>query len=182
MENNDQKNNNDLKCPLCKEKFDMNDISDDNCFKICQKIENVNYNINKKMKFNLILRDKKSQTLYNLINDPLLDNWENNFRSKMRDIPEKNIKEFNFSRIFLANEKLMKIILNAYKSDLNDLKKEFDPTSDELKKLSINQCINKIDSLISKCKYENLSKEKNESDKKKLVQTNNNIKSLIIYY
>ena len=174
MENNDQKNNNDLKCPLCKEKFEMNDISDDNCFKICQKIENVNYNINKKMKFNLILRDKKSQTLYNLINDPLLDNWENNFRSKMRDIPEKNIKEFNFSRIFLANEKLMKTILNAYKSDLNDLKKEFDPTSDELKKLSINQCINKIDSLISKCKYENLSKEKNESDKKKLVQTNNN--------
>ena len=149
-------------CPLCKEKIEMN--SDDDCFKICQKIENNNYNIDTKIKFNLILRDKKSQSLYNLVYDPLLTNWENNFRYKMRDIPEKNIKEFNFSRIFLANEQIMNKILNEYKSDLKDLKKEFDSTSDELKKISINQCIQKIDSLILKCKYDNKQKKENDSN------------------
>ena len=159
----DNKNNNKIpNCPLCKEKFEIN--SDEDCFKICQKIENKGYNIDKNMKFNLILRDKKSQTLFNLIYDPVLSNWENNFRYKMRDIPEKNEKEFNFSRIFLANEEIMKKILNEYKSDLNKLKKEFDSTSDDLKKISINQCINKVDSFISKSKYENKTKEKDKTN------------------
>ena len=142
-----------LICPLCKEKIEMNADLGDDSFKICQKIENENYNINKKMKFNLILRDKMSQTLYNLIYDPVLTNWENNFRYKMRDIPETNNKEFNFSRIFLANEQIMKKILNKYKEDLNQLKDEFSSTNDELKKNSINnQCITKIDSLIKNFK------------------------------
>ena len=99
-------------CPLCKENIE------EDFFKICEKIENVNYNIDMKMKFNLILREKTSPTLFNLIYDPVLSNWENNFRYKMRDIPEKNIKEFSFSRIFMANEEIMNKILNDYKSDL----------------------------------------------------------------
>ena len=141
------------------------------CFKICQKFESKNYNIDNKIKFNLIMKDKNSQTLYNLIYDPMLNNWENNFRYKMRDIPETDIKEFNFSRIFLSNEQIMKKILNKYKEDLNNLKKEFSSTNDELKKLSINQCINKIDALIENCKYEKSQMKKVNSDEKKFIKS-----------
>ena len=169
----DNKNNNKIpNCPLCKEKFKIN--SDEDCFKICQKIGNKSYNIDKNMKFNLILRDKKSQTLFNLIYDPVLSNWENNFRYKMRDIPEKNEKEFNFSRIFLANDEIMKKILNEYKSDLDQLKKEFDSTSDELRKISINQCINKIDYLLSNNKYEKKPKGENKTNLLKTFKKNIN--------
>ena len=169
--NTDENENNALICPLCKEKIEVNsDLND--CFKICQKFESKNYNIDNKIKFNLIMKDKNSQTLYNLIYDPMLTNWENNFRYKMRDIPETDIKEFNFSRIFLANEQIMKKILNKYKEDLNNLKKEFSSTNDELKKLSINQCINKIDALIENCKYEKSQMKKVNSDEKKFIKSN----------
>ena len=169
--NTDENENNALICPLCKEKIEVNsDLND--CFKICQKFESKNYNIDNKIKFNLIMKDKNSQTLYNLIYDPMLNNWENNFRYKMRDIPETDIKEFNFSRIFLANEQIMKKILNKYKEDLNNLKKEFSSTNDELKKLSINQCINKIDALIENCKYEKSQMKKVNSDEKKFIKSN----------
>ena len=167
----ENKTNNIPKCPFCKEKLEMNSIND--CLKICKIIETVNYNIDMKVKFNLILRDKKSQTLYNLIYDPLLTNWENNFRYKMRDIPENNIKEFNFSRIFLANEKIVKNILNEYKLDLEELRKEFDSTSDELKKISINQCINKIDYFILNCKYEHKIKDNIQSNNSNLDKKDN---------
>jgi hypothetical protein len=168
--NTDENENNALICPLCKEKIEVNsDLND--CFKICQKFESKNYNIDNKIKFNLIMKDKNSQTLYNLIYDPMLTNWENNFRYKMRDIPETDIKEFNFSRIFLANEQIMKKILNKYKEDLNNLKKEFSSTNDELKKLSINQCINKIDALIENCKYEKSQMKKVNSDEKKFIKS-----------
>ena len=168
--NTDENENNALICPLCKEKIEVNsDLND--CFKICQKFESKNYNIDNKIKFNLIMKDKNSQTLYNLIYDPMLTNWENNFRYKMRDIPETDIKEFNFSRIFLSNEQIMKKILNKYKEDLNNLKKEFSSTNDELKKLSINQCINKIDALIENCKYEKSQMKKVNSDEKKFIKS-----------
>ena len=165
----DNKNNNIPKCPLCKENFEMNLNGD--LFKVCKIVENNNYNIDMKIKFNLILRNQKSQTLYNLIYDPILTNWENNFRYKMRDIPEINIKEFNFSRLFISNEQIMNKILNEYKSDLIQLKNEFEFTSDELKKSSINQCLNKIDSLISRCKYEYKPKEEIKNNEDKFPQT-----------
>jgi len=72
----------------------------------------------------------------------------------------------------------MKKILNECKSDLIQLKKEFEFTSDELKKSSINQCTNKIESLILKCKYENQKKEEDEdqfpqANKKNINEENN---------
>ena len=50
-------------CPLCKDKIKMfiNESNSD-IFKICKKIETKNYTTNMKIKFNLILRDKKSHT------------------------------------------------------------------------------------------------------------------------
>ena len=163
-------------CPLCKEKIKIYE-DEKNCdiFKICRKIETKNYTIEMKMKFNLILRDKKSQTLYNLIYDPLLTNWENNFRYKMRDIPDKQIPEFNFSRIFMANEKIMKEILNEYKTTLIELKNDYSSTSDELKINSINECINEIDSLIKKSKYDIKPKEENKNNEKNRINKNKNI-------
>ncbi len=163
-------------CPLCKEKIKIYE-DEKNCdiFKICRKIETKNYTIEMKMKFNLILRDKKSQTLYNLIYDPLLTNWENNFRYKMRDIPDKQIPKFNFSRIFMANEKIMKEILNEYKTTLIELKNDYSSTSDELKISSINECINEIDSLIKKSKYDIKQKEENKNNEKNRINKNKNI-------
>ena len=163
-------------CPLCKEKIKIYE-DEKNCdiFKICRKIETKNYTIEMKMKFNLILRDKKSQTLYNLIYDPLLTNWENNFRYKMRDIPDKQIPEFNFSRIFMANEKIMKEILNEYKTTLIELKNDYSSTSDELKISSINECINEIDSLIKKSKYDIKPKEENKNNEKNRINKNKKI-------
>ncbi len=163
-------------CPLCKEKIKIYE-DEKNCdiFKICRKIETKNYTIEMKMKFNLILRDKKSQTLYNLIYDPLLTNWENNFRYKMRDIPDKQIPEFNFSRIFMANEKIMKEILNEYKTTLIELKNDYSSTSDELKINSINECINEIDSLIKKSRYDIKPKEDNKNNEKNRINKNKKI-------
>ena len=145
-------------CPLCNKKIE--NISDDEKFnvenngnfKLCQKIKSLNYNYYMKIKFNLILKEKKSPTLYNLIYDPLLENWKNNFKNKMKDIPDEETKEFNFSRICLSNKLLLSKRLNEYKKELDLLKKEFDSTSDDLKKQSIKESINQIDKLILKNK------------------------------
>ena len=150
-------------CPLCNKKIES--LSDDekinidknNDLKLCQQIKSINYNTNMKIKFNLIIREKKSPSLYNLIYDPFLENWKNNFKNKMRKIPDEQYKEFNFSRLFSANRIFFTNKLNTYKNDLNLLKKEFDSTSDELRKGSINECINQIDSLISQHKSDNNS-------------------------
>ena len=154
-------------CPLCTKLIDIKSdngkisIDNDGSLKLCQKINNINYNNNMKIIFNLILKEKKSPTLYNLAYDPYLDNWKLKYKDKMKNIPEEQTKEFNFSRIFLENKQLMNIRLNEYKNDLNLIKKEFDSTSDELKKNSINECINQIDSLI--IKNQNPKNHKNET-------------------
>ena len=154
-------------CPLCTKLIDSKSdngkisIDKDGSLKLCQKINNINYTNNMKIIFNLILKEKKSPTLYNLIYDPLLDNWKLKYKDKMKNIPEEQTKEFNFSRIFLENKELMNIRLNEYKNDLNLIKKEFDSTSDELKKNSINECINQIDSLI--IKNQNQKNHKNDT-------------------
>ena len=150
-------------CPLCNKKIeslsddDKINIDKNDDLKLCEQILSINYNTNMKIKFNLIIREKKSPSLYNLIYDPLLENWKNNFKNKMRKIPDEQYKEFNFSRVFSANRIFFTNKLNAYKNDLNLLKKEYDSTSDELRKGSINECINQIDSLISQHKSENNS-------------------------
>ena len=147
-------------CPLCSKKIEITsedgeiNIDSNGIFKLCQKVQTKNYRNNMKIKFNLILRDKKSPTLYNLIYDPNLDNWKNNFKSKMRQIPSEQTKEFNFSRVLYENKLLIEKRLINYKNDLNALKKLYDFTSDELKKKSIQECIKKIDLHIFKNKKE----------------------------
>ena len=158
-------------CPLCSSKIEINsdngkiNLDNDGTFKLCQKIKSINYNNNMKINFNLILKEKKSPTLYNLVYDPLLDNWKLKYKDKMKELPNEEVKEFSFSRIFLENKQLMNKRLNEYKNDLNLLKKEFDSTSDELKKQSITECINQIDSLIKK--YKNQKDNTTLSDMKK---------------
>ena len=153
-------------CPLCNKILELGDDANYDNLKLCRKIDSSNYNNNMKMRFNLILREKKSPTLYNLIDDPSLSKWKNNYRNKMRDIPDEQTKVFNFSRIFSTNKQIMNKVFNLYKSELSELKTEFDETSDELKKESIQYCIDKIDSLILKNKNKNeniLPKAKNNN-------------------
>ena len=171
-------------CPLCSKKiiFDNENIKIDinNNVKLCQKIQSINYNNNMKIKFNLILREKKSPTLYNLVYDPLLDNWKNNFKTKMRDIPDEQTKELNFSRIVSSNKLFINKKLNDCKKELNILKEEFNSTSDELKKKSIYECINQIDLLLLKNKNElnNNNKENSLLNTKMKIKNNNGNLSL----
>ena len=157
-------------CPLCSRKLIYDDenikFNINENFKLCQKMKSINYNNNAKIKFNLILRDKKSPTLYNLIYDPLLENWKNNFKNKMKTIPDEQTKEFNFSRIFASNKLLINKRLNEYKKELNILKEEFDLTSDELKKESINESIKQIDFILLKNKNENSNDENSLNNNK----------------
>jgi hypothetical protein len=172
-------------CPLCSMKITNNtesteiSIDNDGDFKLCQIIKTINYNNNMRIKFNLILREKKSPSLYNLIYDPLLDNWKNNFKNKMKVIPDRQTKEFNFSRIFYENKALINKRLNDYKKDLNILKEEFDSTSDELRKNSIQESINKINLLISKNNNEDgddYNSKNNSMNSKKINKSNDNNK------
>jgi hypothetical protein len=153
-------------CPLCNRIIEIEDDDNYDNLKLCRKIDSQNYNNNMKMRFNLILREKKSPTLYNLIDDPSLNKWKNNYKNKMRNIPDEQTKEFNFSRMFSTNKQIMNKIYNLYKSELNAVKTEFDKTSDELKKESIQYCIDKIDSLILK--------NKNKSENILPITKNNN--------
>ena len=164
-------------CPLCTTKIEISSddakfsIENDGTFKLCQKIQNINYNNNMKIKFNLILRDRKSPTLFNLIYDPMLDNWKNNFENKIKEIPDEQSKEFNFTRILRENNLLKNKRLNEYIKDLNLLKEEFELTPDVLKKQSINECINQIDLFISKNHNET-------KDKKDILQNLNITKKI----
>ena len=164
-------------CPLCSKKITNNSekkeisIDNDGELKLCQIIKTINYKNNMKMKFNLIMREKKSPCLYNLIYDPLLDNWKNNFKNKMKEIHDKQTKEFNFSRVSYEKKELIDKRLNDYKNELNILKEEFDLTSDELRKQSIQECIKQIDILI-----EENSKE--VSLNSKTLNKNNNKKNI----
>ena len=166
-------------CPLCTTKIEIFsedakfNIENDGTFKLCQKIQSINYNNNMNIKFNLILREKKSPTLFNLIYDPMLDNWKNNFENKIKEIPDEETKEFNFSRIFRENNFFKIRRLNEYKKDLNILKEEFELTPDVLKKQSINECINQIDLLILK----NNNEAKNQKDILPNLNMNKNISS-----
>ena len=93
-------------CPLCSSKIEINsdngkiNLDNNGSIKLCQKIKSINYTNNMKMNFNLILKEKKSPTLYNLVYDPLLDNWKLKYKDKMKEIPDEQLKVFSFSRIF----------------------------------------------------------------------------------
>ena len=129
------------KCPLCSERINL----EKNEIKFCEMIRCQNYTNHMKIKFNLIMREKTSPTLFNLFYDPSLKKWKKSLKYQMRSIPLEISKEFLFSRIFSTNKKLTSSrINNLIKEVKEELKEEKDFYADENRIKCLNQCIDNL--------------------------------------
>ena len=143
------------KCPLCSEIIDLN----------------------------LIMREKTSPTLYNLIYDPSLVKWKKSLKYQMNSIPFELSKEFIFSRIFFTNKTLTKERMNnLIKETKETLKEEKEFYADEGKIKSLEQCIEILENIYKENEQEKdyiienvFSKEKNNSVKNKFDDNKINI-------
>ena len=155
-------------CPLCSEKINL----EKNEVKFCEMIKCQNYTNNMEIKFNLIMREKTSPTLFNLCYDPSLKKWKQSLKYQMRSIPLEISKEFLFSRIFSTNKKLTNARINNLLKDVKEeLKDEIDFYADENKIKSLNQCIE----ILNKCLKENEQKKDFILESVFQKQSNNNI-------
>ena len=126
------------KCPLCNENINL----EKNTIKFCEMIRCKNYTNNMNIKFNLIMREKTSPTLFNLIYDPSLIKWKKSLKYQMKSIPFELSKEFLFSRIFSTNRTLtQERINNMIKETKEALKEEKEFYADDQKIKYIEQCI-----------------------------------------
>ena len=159
------------KCPLCSESINL----EKNSIKFCEMIQCKNYTNNMNIKFNLIMREKTSPTLFNLIYDPSLIKWKKSLKYQMKSIPFELSKEFLFSRIFSTNRTLIRErINNMIKETKEALKEEKDFYADEQKIKYLEQCIEILEK----------NKENNEQEKDFIIEnvfkkdkSNNSIKS-----
>ena len=159
------------KCPLCSESINL----EKNSIKFCEMIQCKNYTNNMNIKFNLIMREKTSPTLFNLIYDPSLIKWKKSLKYQMKSIPFELSKEFLFSRIFSTNRTLIRErINNMIKETKEALKEEKDFYADAQKIKYLEQCIEILEK----------TKENNEQEKALIIEnvfkkdkSNNSIKS-----
>ena len=132
-------------CPLCSEKIDL----EKNEIKFCEMIRCQNYTNHMNIKFNLIMREKTSPTLYNLCYDPTLKKWKNSLKFQMRSIPLEISKEFLFSRIFSTNKKLTNGRINNLLKELKEeVKEEKEFYADETRINCLNQCIDILNNML----------------------------------
>ena len=132
-------------CPLCSQIIDL----EKNGIKFCEMIRCQNYTNNMQIKFNLIMREKASPTLFNLFYDPSLKKWKKSLKFQMRSIPLEISKEFLFSRIFSTNKKLTNArINNLLKEVKEELKEEKEFYADEARIKSLNQCIDNLNNFL----------------------------------
>ena len=173
------------KCPLCSEIIDQ----EKNAIKFCEMIQCKNYTNKMRIKFNLIMREKTSPTLFNLIYDPSLIKWKKSLKNQMNSIPFELSKEFIFSRIFFTNKTLMKERINNMINETKEaLKEEKEFYADESKIKSLEQCIEILENIYNESAQEKdfiienvFQKEKNNNIKNKfdnnnIILTNNNAK------
>ena len=170
------------KCPLCSESINL----EKNSIKFCEMIQCKNYTNKMWIKFNLIMREKTSPTLYNLIYDPSLVKWKKSLKYQMNSIPFELSKEFIFSRIFFTNKTLTKErIKNLIKETKETLKEEKEFYADEGKIKSLEQCIEILENIYKENEQEKdyiienvFLKEKNNNTKNKFdnneIVINNN--------
>ena len=132
-------------CPLCSEKIDLEKYE----LKFCEMIRCQNYTNHMNIKFNLIMREKTSPTLYNLFYDPSLKKWKNSLKYQMRSIPLEISKEFLFSRIFSTNKKLTNGRINNLLKELKkEIKEEKEFYADETRINCLNQCIDILNNML----------------------------------
>ena len=148
-----------------------------------------NYTNKMRIKFNLIIREKTSPTLFNLIYDPSLIKWKKSLKNQMSSIPFELSKEFIFSRIFFTNKTLMKERINNMINETKEaLKEEKEFYADESKIKSLEQCIEILENIYNESAQEKdfiienvFQKEKNNNIKNKfdnndIIINNNNAK------
>ena len=163
-------------CPLCSEKIDL----EKNEIKFCEMIRCQNYTNSMKIKFNLIMREKISPTLFNLFYDPSLEKWEKILKFQMKSIPLEISKEFLFSRIFSTNKKLTNARINNLLKELQEeLKEEKEFYADENRIKSLNQCIENLTNILKENEQQKdyiiESVFQKESKEKKDKNSNNSI-------
>ena len=133
-------------CPLCSEVIDL----EKNEIKFCEMIKCHNYTNHMQIKFNLIMREKTSPTLFNLFYDPSLKKWKKSLKYQMRSIPLEISKEFLFSRLFTTNKKLTSARINNLIKDVKEeLNEEKGFYADEFRIKSLNQCIDILNSILT---------------------------------
>ena len=159
------------KCPLCSEIIYL----EKSPIKFCEMIQCKNYTNNMQIKFNLIMREKTSPTLFNLIYDPSLIKWKNSLKFQMQSIPFELSKEFIFSRIFCNNKTLTRErINNMIKETKEALKEEKDFYADEGKIKSFEECIKILENIKNNNEQEKDSIIENVFQKEKKINSNNN--------
>ena len=166
------------KCPLCSEFIDL----EKNSIKFCEMIQCKNYTNNMKIKFNLIMREKTSPTLFNLIYDPSLIKWKQSLKNQMNSIPFEISKEFIFSRFFSTNKTLTRErINNLIKETKEALKEEKEFYADEGKIKSLEQCIEILENTLKNNDeekdfiIENVFQKEKNNNKNKFDDNTNNI-------
>ena len=160
------------KCPLCSENIDL----EKNSIKFCEMIQCKNYTNQMQIKFNLIMREKTSPTLFNLVYDPSLIKWKKIYKYQMRSIPFEISKEFIFSRIFSTNKTLTKERINNMINETKEaLKEEKEFYADERKIKSFEQCIEILENISKKNEEEKDFIIENVFNKEKEKEKNNNI-------
>jgi hypothetical protein len=150
-------------CPLCKEKLQIHNI------KFCEILQSINYcdfissNSNSELNtrfitFNLVMKDRKAQTLYNTYFDPDLAFLKSNMGKEVFSfLPMENQSEFSFSRIFKTSPSLLQKRYVKIKADLQEgLNEELIGDTDERKVESITKCIEMIDNKIKNLKNYNI--------------------------
>ena len=167
-------------CPLCSEKIDL----EKNEIKFCEMIRCQNYTNNMQIKFNLIMREKISPTLFNLFYDPSLKKWKKSLKFQMRSIPLEISKEFLFSRIFSTNKKLTNgRISNLIKEVNEELKEEKEFYADEKRIKCLKQCIENLNNFLKENEqqkdyilesvFQKENKEKNNINNNNSINPNN---------
>ena len=164
-------------CPLCSEKIDL----EKNEIKFCEMIRCQNYTNNMQIKFNLIMREKISPTLFNLFYDPSLKKWKKSLKFQMRSIPLEISKEFLFSRIFSTNKKLTNGRINNLIKEVNEeLKEEKEFYADETRIKCLNQCIENLNNYLKENEQQKdyilESVFQKESKDKNIINNNSSIK------
>lgn len=149
------------KCPLCSNKIDLVHYKP----KFCEILQCHNYSVseNNTITFNLIMRDKLSQNVYNTFYDPDLSQWKQWERFEVKNVPFEEDAKYSFGRIFYSNKELIRKRYERYKKELeNGLKEELSFYADEVRIRNLNWCIDEITKALS----DNEKEENFVSDKK----------------
>lgn len=160
------------KCPLCQEKVHMYQL------KFCEILNCMNYSASTNINidhsthyatFNLIMRDKKAPTLYNIFYDPDLEYYKKTLVRNTKDIfsflPLENQEEFGFSRVFLTNPRLvLKRYMNVRAELEAGLKDEASEYNDERKIACLTKLIDFMNSKIEEIKENNQELRNEDSD------------------